>query len=277
MISKKLNLCLVMILGTSAYATGFIGPPMAEFPAKHWDFSLEYASSKEDFADMTLSGTQSTSLNEAGDPCSFGISFKDYKTSQYAGIASYGLNDDWQVSFKLGMANVKATTNSSKNGREPLDFGNNLTYGLGTKFNYYKIEDTVWGISAQLNMLSGKCGRQETGTNSEGYDYTETTNYNIDLYDLTLAIGPTLDTGGVRAYGGLYYHRVSGTYKEKRYNIDTSPFTTQTNVKGDLKASSNVGLFLGAQLLFVGNTDIKAEVTVSSKSTGFVVGGGYTF
>ena len=277
MMPKKLNLCLVMILGTSAYATGFIGPPMAEIEAKHWDLALEYASSSEDLDTLSLSGTQATTLNETGDPCSFSINFKNYKMTQYAGIASYGLNDDWQVSLKLGMANVKASADSTKNGQEPLNFGSNFTYGLGTKFNYYKIEDTVWGISAQLNMVSGKCKRQESGTNGNGYDYTESISYDIDLYDLILAIGPTLDTGGIRTYGGLYYHSISGTYTEKRYNVDTSPFWTQTNVKGDMKVSSSVGAFLGAQLLFVGNTNIKAEVSVSPDSVGFVVGGGYTF
>lgn len=280
MIGKKLILCLVLMLGASAYATGFIGPPMAEIEAGRWDLGFEYSSSSEDMDTLSLSGIESDRYDESGQAYSANANLTDLETTQYAGVVSYGLSNDWQVSAKLGMAAITAQTSSTVNGSESLDFGNNFIYGVGTKFNYYKIEDTVWGISAQLNLLNGDCSRRETGTtthDSNDYDYTESITYEIDSYDLILAIGPTLDTGGIRAYGGLYYHQFSGDYSENRYNEDDYPYWTRTDVSGDLEASSSIGLFLGVQLLFVGDTNLKGELAISSDSFGFAIGGGYTF
>ena len=280
MIGKKLILCLVLMLGASAYATGFIGPPMAEIEAGRWDVGFEFSSSNEDLDTLSLSGTQSDRYDESGQAYSASASLTGLKTTQYAGVVSYGLSNDWQVSAKLGMAAIKAQTDSTINGSEPLDFGTNLVYGIGTKFNYYKIEDTVWGISVQWNLLSGDCSRRETGTtthDSNDYDFTELISYEIDAYDLILAIGPTLDMGGIRAYGGLYYHQFSGDYSENRYNQDAYPYWTRTDVSGNLEASSSIGLFLGGQLLFVGDTNLKVELAISQDSFGFAIGGGYTF
>ena len=208
---NKLTLCIIFTLSASVYATGFIGPPMTGVEAGKWDFSIEYGSSSEDLDSLALSGLKYNSISEGdGTAKSFTTTFTGFDVTQYGVAASYGLSKDWQVSVKAGMASAEADSNGVS-----LDFGNNIVYGIGTKFNYYEVDDTIWGVSIQCDLMNADYSRDgDSGSfvrDSTTYNYSDSFTHEIDFYDLIVAIGPTLDTGGDsglwRPVFSCYYRR----------------------------------------------------------------------
>jgi hypothetical protein len=189
---------------------------------------------------------------------------------------SYGLTEDWQVGVKLGLTDVKSKFQDAE---DPTDkwstnFDNEFAWGIATKYTFLRQNKVDWGVSAQMNWLTGSYdekGREEWDGGYE--DWKEKTE--IDAFDLLVAVGPTFDMGGWKLYGGAFYYYMDGDIDWKGSEVDNDGFTESWKESGDLEADGYLGGFIGAQFSLSENTALTTEV--SATADGWALGTGITF
>ena len=117
---RILILCVVLIglSGSAALAVSPMGPPTAGLNAGQMRLGYEYAWGETDLGldGMGLSGTLS-----------------DVETNTHFANLGYGINDDWEVYLKLGVANGEM---------DEFDGDYGFAYGFGTKLTFAK-DDTL--------------------------------------------------------------------------------------------------------------------------------------
>jgi len=131
-----------------------------------------------------------------------------------------------------------------------------------------------------MNWLN--TSRSDKGT-YEDSEYYESWKEKADLktWDLLIAVGPTIDMGGWRLYGGPFYYYLSGdlSYKEtgewEEYvdGLDSGYWTYKESA--DLRAKDNFGGYLGAEIDVSKNCN--ANIEFSATASGWGAGAGLTF
>jgi len=273
---------VLAFLTSTVFAVSHIGPPTAELNKGQWSGGFNYSYSKQDlektkvkwawYDDGVLSDTGTTR-----------VKIKDVKTNLYYFNVGYGIDDWWQLYVQLGVADVKANANTGgddsyfEGGKFGLNFDNDFAWGWGTKVTFAKQDKIDWGAAFQMNWLNTSVSGKSADS---GTDWSESWKDTVDIktYDLLLAVGPTVDMGGWKLYGGPFFYYLSGdlTAKESGIGTDTGgDYTWSGRAKGDLKADGNFGGYIGAQFELAKNCN--ATIELSSTGNGWGLGTGITF
>jgi hypothetical protein len=245
--------------GGNVLAVGFLGPPTAELNKGQSSGGFDYSYSKQD---MDTSDTKwvwyvDGAFDESG---TTKVKIEDVTRNLYYANLGYGIDDAWQVYVKLGIADVKeelypgADLDYCEDGRVGLNFDNDFAWGWGTKYTFAEKESVDWGVALQMNWLDASWSQTDS-------DATETWKETVDLsdFDLLLAVGPTIDMGCCKVYGGPFYYYLSGDADATHKTVATTGTFWSGKASGDLEADSNFGGHIGAQLDLAQNWNMAVE------------------
>ena len=272
-----LLLTVVVVVGLCASSVfAVIGTPTAGLNKGQWSGGFDYSYSKQGLEKTTLKGTYA----KVGDPIvptSTKLEFDYLKTQRYYGTIGYGIDDWWELSVSLGIADVKsAYKNETAHDTEWTDrnLDNDFAWGWSTKITFAKQDKINWGAAVQMNWL-------DTSTSIDTHEGGRLYERTMDLssYDLLVAVGPTVDMGGWKLYGGPFYYYLNGTVDSKvvRYASAGGALQFIDKESGDIRAEDNFGGFIGAQVDLTNSIAWTTEVSAHQNGWGFGTGIAFKF
>jgi len=235
---------LVAITSVSAYGVGILGTPTAELDQGQWNVGFNYAYLSTDLDSTTMKGSGS----------SYKVEINDNNVQRYYGSIGYGLTSMWEVYVQLGLADVKADFKIPSEPDEGggANFDNDFAWGWGTRYTFYEQDNYRWGVTVQMNWLDTSWDDPDVTI-----DYSD--------YDLLVGVGPTIDMGTWKLYGGPFYYMLDGDVDVKGIGLKES---------GDLQEDSNFGGFIGAQCMMMERYCVTTEFAITG--SGWGVGAGVT-
>jgi hypothetical protein len=173
----------------------------------------------------------------------------------------YGLCDNWDIYFRLGMARAEGdiawgswTYNEANRFywyEEHADFGWGPAWQVGTNFTFCQNGPWTWGGRMQFGMADpddDSWSFIERG--EEGYYWCGTRNADIEMYEALAYIGPTYqpsDTWLLYSALGWQCERVTLNYTEDEYEYfeeEEDPlYRDYDDISGKLKHYSAIGIF----------------------------------
>ena len=249
---------LVVSMSVGALAQGFMGPPTAELNKNQWNVGYNYTYSDIDlnkvnlkWADLNLASSGKGKLK-----------IEDLKTQRHYVSLGYGLTSWWEVYAQLGFADVKGqgtTVGTDIPWKSGLNFDNDIVWGWGTRLTLAEEGRVKWGLSGQMNWLN-------TSVDNSISALPDSTEINIDYFDLLVAFGPTIDLGSWKVYGGPFYYYLSGNYDLKASQAGA----VWWKESADLENDGYIGGFIGTQFALSHNMDLRTEF--SATADGWAVG-----
>jgi hypothetical protein len=91
----------------------------------------------------------------------------------------------------------------------------------------------------------------------------------LDTYDMLFVVGPTVDMGGWKLYGGPIYYNLSGEYLFERNFLELNTINME---KADIEEGSSVGGYIGAIMDIAKDCDLIAELSFISDGWGLGAG-----
>jgi hypothetical protein len=265
----KIKLFLVMgllcFLSAQTFALNFMGPPTAELNQGQWSVGYNYSYSVQDL-DKTR---QNWSLINDGVVTSTGegqLRIEDLSVQRhYVGINT-GFTDWWEIYTRLGFSDVKGDIHwLDVDSKAAYNFDNDFAWGWGTKITFKKSDTIAWGASLHMNWLDTSTSKTEGASGSGPWRDT----VRIDTYDTLLAVGPTIDMGGWKLYGGPFYYSLAGDYEHER---DFFELNLVEREDARIEEDSSFGVFVGAVVDLNENSDLTAELSFTSD--GWALGAG---
>ena len=267
---------VIVSLCANVFAFAFVGPPTAELKKGQWSVGFDYSYSKQGLEKTTLEGTYFSI--DAGVPQSTStkLKFKDLKTQRYYGTIGYGIDDWWELNVSLGIADVKETykqVGTKVYEWTGINLDNDFAWGWGTKVTFARQDKIDWGVAFQMNWLDTSMSYDTLKSATELYHRTPS----LSTYDLLVAVGPTVDMGGWKLYGGPFYYYLNGDLDSKVIGYDEDGFDFIDKESGDLRAKDNFGGFIGAQVDLTNGIAWTAEVSAQQNGWGFSTGIAWKF
>jgi hypothetical protein len=269
MMDKRFLVVGLVIVSLCANVFAFVGPPTAELKKGQWSGGFDYSYSSQGLDKTRLEGTYA----KAGDPTvstSTKLKFKELETQRYYGTIGYGIDDWWELNVSLGIADVKDTykqVGTSDTAYHDINFDNDFAWGLGTKVTFARSPKIDWGVAVQMNWLDTSLSYDTT---SGGTVYKRTPS--LSTYDLLVAVGPTVDMGGWKLYGGPFYYYLNGDLDSTVIRYDSGVLRFIDQESGDLRAKDNFGGFIGAQVDLTNS--IACTLEFSAQQNGWGLGTG---
>jgi hypothetical protein len=261
----------------NVFAFGYIGQPTAELNKGQWSAGFNYSYSTQELDKTKMKWVEYIDgvLDDSG---SRKMESKDFDTQRYYGRLVYGIADSWEVYGQLGGADVKGKFREvGDDDWWSVNFDNDFAWGLGTKITFAKQPKTNWGVALQMNWLNTSCSKK--GSDEEdGYSESWKDTSDLKTWDLLIAVGPTVDMGGWKLYGGPFYYYLSGDLSTKETGTwdegeDSGSWIYKES--GDLEAQSNFGGYIGAQVDITKTCN--ASLEFSATGDGWGAGAGLTF
>ena len=256
---------LMCFLSAQAFALNFMGPPTAELNQGQYSVGYNYSYSVQDL-DKT---EQDWFIENDGVVTSIGkgeLRIEDLSVQRhYIGI-NCGFTDWWEIYARIGFSDVKGDIYRLDDGSMAgYNFDNDFAWGWGTKITFKRNDTLAWGASLHMNRL-------DTSTSKTGYvsgtgSWKDTVS--IYTYDTLLAVGPTIDMGGWKLYGGPFYYSLAGDYEYERNSYDLKLVERED---AHIQESSDFGAFVGAVVDLAENSDLTAELSFTSD--GWTLGAG---
>ncbi len=195
-------LCVMVVMFcTSAFAIAPVGPPTAGLKTEQWSAGFGYAQGEIDNFDIEWSSDIVSGISDS--------KAKDMKSDAYLAKFGYGVSDDFELYGFLGAADSRGEIEGGLiSGSEKIDGGHDFSGGFGAKWTFSKAEQLSWGLVYQMSWSEGDDSIPNQDLSAFGFGASETVDAEINSYDIFLALGPTLEMGSWRIYGGagLYYY-----------------------------------------------------------------------
>jgi hypothetical protein len=268
---------VLLFLTSNSFA--LLGPPTAELGKGQWSLSGNYFYSSQDIGRIKVDYTEVGTETPGGpyrETDSYRLDIKDFNLNRYYAQLGYGLLENWEVFAQLGAVDIEGKYREVGDRLWNKDkFDTNLLYGLGTKYTFVKKDKIAFGAALQVNYFNADSASDYNEVDP-GYTETGRETIDLDVWDITLAVGPTFDMGGWKLYGGALYNLLLGEHNFKTRGSwvggTTGTFTCRDN--GDTNVN-NYGGYLGAQF----NIQKKFNVKVEGLGTnnGWGVGTGIEF
>ncbi len=274
---------LFLLLSLSGSVFALIGPPTAELGKGQWSGGFNYSYSSLDLGKETVKyihkefdADGQETYNSTG---SYSLKIEDFDMDRYYGRVGYGLLDSLEIYGQAGAINIKE---KEQEAGDPNWYGydsdTDFAWGLGVKYTFFRQEKINWGATAQINWFGANFyDRHREVYEDEEFTVTDTKKKDIDLdlMDLFIAVGPTVDMGSWKLYGGAIYQLITAdySYKERGHwtaTDDTSGSSLYTK-DGDYHKDS-FGGYLGAQFNVYKNYDVQVEGLATGDGWGISAG-----
>jgi hypothetical protein len=236
----KIRLFLIMgllcFLSAQTFALSFMGPPTAQRNQGQWSVGYNYSYSVQDLDEskidwFMISDDATTSIGEGH------LEFEDLKSD------IHWIEDERSDGY---------------------NFDTDYAWGWGTKLTFKKSERTAWGAALHLNWLDTSTA--ETVNTGSGPRRDTVT---IDTYEVIFSVGPTVDMGDWKLYGGPFYYDLDGDY-EREVNFFKLDYIERED--GHINEDGSFGALIGAVVDLPDDSDLTTEVFFTSDGWGLGAG-----
>lgn len=265
----KIRLLLVMgllcFLSAQTFALSFMGPPTAQHNQGQWSVGYNYSYSVQDLDKsridwFMISDDATTSIGEGH------LEFEDLTVQRhYVGI-NCGFTDWWELYARVGLSDVKSDIHWIEDERNAgYNFDTDYAWGWGTKLTFKESDTAAWGAALHLNWLDTSTAKTVNIPGSGPRRDTVT----IDTYEVIFAVGPTVDMGGWKLYGGPFYYALDGDYDWER-NFFKLDYIEREDAH--IEEDGSFGALIGAVVDLADDSDLTTEVFFTSDGWGLGAG-----
>jgi hypothetical protein len=256
---KKIALLSVALIGVGSFssvvsALPSMGPPKALIGQDQWNVGLGYSYSR---MDLEASGKSREDPGSGvwGPWLSSKHDIKNLTSNLVLGQVGYGVSPNIDVYLCLGASDaqddMKETTASAYPGDKytGLDCGLGFAWGLGTRATFWQNGDMTWGGLLQVLWENPSSGDITLNPEPPTLPNRLTGDADIDLREIQVAVGPTVQLDGFSVYGGPFLHFVKGTIDTSVSGLDSSgiPPLDRVQLSEDIKEQSEFGVYAGLQ------------------------------
>jgi opacity protein-like surface antigen len=275
---------IVACLSTSAaIASGPYGAPMSLLEHGQWAWDVGYAYEELDvFGCIGFDETYAYWEGEDwGDPYRYGweecFRVTDLETQAALASIEYGLCDNWDIFFRLGMAKAEgdiAWRDWYDTGedyipywfKESADFDWGLAWQVGTNFTICQQGPWTWGGRMQFGMADPDSDSWTYRDSEDEYEWTETCSADIEMYQALAYIGPSYQPSDTwLLYSGIGWQCVHVTMdyncRGVEYEGEELYERWSEDGSGKLKHYSAIGLF-GAAWMPNDKARVSADVLI---------------
>ncbi len=228
---RRLICAIVVLSACPAWSLTFMGPPTSNLGQGQVQGGVDYSNSEYD-VEFSVAGTTAT--------------LDDVEHDSTFGRLSYGVYDNLQVFGRLGLSEV-------------ADMGDEFAWGAGFKSKLTETGDVDWGMLFQIIVASG----DDTATIK---DFSVRGDF--DIYEMQIAVGPTLGGDNFCLYGGPFAHVVSG-------DVDINIAGQKSSF--DIKEESVLGGYVGVLLKISEIVNVAIEQQWTDNAVVFAAGLSWRF
>ncbi|MBN2182879.1 MAG: hypothetical protein JW715_13290 [Sedimentisphaerales bacterium] len=263
---KKTTVLLVlafMVVGVFnpiVKAMPLMGPPRATLMEGQSSFGLEFTHSEMNLeAFGPVIETQASPYSKTTSYTKYKI--KDLQTNMVMGRIGAGMWDGWDVFLRFGMTGGKDEISEIQAdgslGRQFSDFDGSLgfSWGFGTRATFYQEGDTSWGGLIQLTWSN-----PDESSIIDDSDSSFTGDAEINIWEVQVAVGPTVELENCRFYGGPFLHFVNGDFDLSGITTVYNPNDLTVEASHDIREESQFGGYAGAQWYLGENSSLCTEI-----------------
>jgi hypothetical protein len=270
---------IVTVSGSVVSALPPMGPPKALVGQDQWAVGVGFSHSR---MDLEASGTAREDPDGAGWlPASYAEHrIEDLTSNMVLGRLSYGAFDNVDVFACLGLSDAQddmteeLATGGVGNQYSGLDCSHGFAWGFGARATFWQESDITWGGLVQVlweNPSDGDISLIPT----DGDPSRMTGDAELDLLEIQVAVGPTVQVNDFSVYGGPFLHFVSGDLDVSAAGAESIDPTAINRVElsQDVDQESEFGFFVGAQGAADQETSWYVEFQITGDAWGVGVGG----
>lgn len=270
-------LVVIGLSGSVVMALAPIGPPRALVGQDRWAVDVGISHSK---MDLEAFGEVREDPDGAGwlPPSYAKHKIEDYTSNMLLGRLSYGAYDTVDVFVCLGLSDAQddmteeLATGADGNRYTGLECGHGLAYGLGARATFWQEGDIVWGGLFQIlwhNPAEGDIDLAPT----DGDPGRLEGDVELDIQEVQVAVGPTVQLEGISLYGGPFLHFINGDLDIDVSGLDSFSALNRVDASQDIREESEFGIFGGAQGEVDQDTAWFAEFQITGDAWGIGIGG----
>lgn len=273
---------VLIILGACSsvvFALPLMGPPRAMIGQDQWNVGLGYSYSQMDLEASGKSredpgtGTWGPWLGSKHD-------IEKLTSNLVLGQVGYGVSESMDVSLYLGVSDAQDDMKESTAGVYPgdkytgLDCGLGFAWGLGARATFWKDGDITWGGLLQILWENPSDGDISLEPEPPTLPNHLTGDAELDLREILVAAGPTVQLEGFSIYGGPFLHFVDGTIETSVSGLDSSgiPPVDRVELSEDIKQASEIGVYAGLEGEADAETSWYAEYRMTADAWGVGIG-----
>ena len=280
--AKRIALLVVIFIvigltGSVVMALPPMGPPRALVGQDRWAVDVGFSHSKMDleaFVDAREDPDGAGWL-----PASYAKhKIEDYTSNMLIGRLSYGAYDTVDVFVCLGLTDAQdemteeLATGGDGNKYKGLDCNHGLAWGVGARATFWQEGDIVWGGLVQVLWENPSDGDVDL-TPTDGDPAKLSGDVELNLQEIQVAVGPTVQLEGFSVYGGPFLHFVTGDLDVEASGMDSFSALNRVDLSQDIREESEFGLFVGAQGEADQDTAWFVEFQITSDAWGVGIGG----
>lgn len=233
---KVVVLLCVALMGAGTFAYTLMGPPTAELKAVTGQKEGNY---REDRHGYTFSYSEmDIGIDGIG-------TLEDLELMRHYYTWDIALDENFNFGILLGAVAGKTDLAPGLD----LDGDYKFSWGFNFKSTFHHGEKMDLGAMVQMTWFG-------TEDNIMGVDVELE-----DVYDLQVAVGPTVDMGGWDLYGGAFYYMLDG---DLTLSVPAFGFSISTGIEED----DEFGGFIGAKFDIAESTDFIVEYLQGNDSFG---------
>ncbi len=281
--SLAFGLIIIGVCSSVVSALPAMGPPKALVGQEQWSVGLGYS-----YSQMDLEATGKSREDPGTEIWSEWFSSKHdiegLASSLVLGQLGYGISPNLDLFVYLGASDaqddMKESTAGSVAGDEytGLDASFGFAWGLGARATFLQDGDVTWGGLIQVVWANPAEGDIELSPEPPGLPNPLTGDAELDLREIQVAVGPTIQLEGVAVYGGPFLHFVDGDIETSVSGLPAGgPPLDRVELKEDIQEQSMLGIYAGLQGEADENTSLYAEYRMTADAWGIGIGAMYRF
>lgn len=253
-----------------------MGPPRALVGQDQWGIGLGYSYSR---MDLEAFGKAREDPDGGGFAPTLYAKHRveDFTSNVILGRLDYGVSETLDVFLYLGVTDAQDEMSEERaaggqgNEYSGLDGGFGLAWGLGTRATFWQDGDVTWGALLQV-IFENPGDADITLTPTDGDPSRLTGDAEIDLWEVQIATGPTVQLEGVCVYGGPFLHFVRGDLDADISGTDSFSALNRVELSQDVRQESEIGFYAGLQGEADADTSWYAEYRITGDAWGIGIG-----
>jgi opacity protein-like surface antigen len=276
-----LSVALIVVGLSSSVVSALpsMGPPRALIGQDQWNIDLGYSYSQMDL-DASGKSREDPGSGIWGPWLGSKHDIGDLTSNLVLGQLGYGVAPNLDVFVCLGVSDaqddMKETLSSGAPGDEytGVDCGLGFAWGLGARATFWQDGDVTWGGLLQVIWENPRNGDVTLRPEPPTLPNRLTGDAEIDLREIQVAVGPTVQLEGFSVYGGPFLHFVKGDVDLSVSGLDASgvPPLERVKLSEDIEQASEFGFYAGLQGEVEAETSWYAEYRITADAWGIGIG-----
>ncbi len=277
--SLTVSLIIVGACSSVVSALPAMGPPKALVGQEQWSIGLGYS-----YSQMDLEGSGKSREDPGSGVFGPWLSSKhdvqDLTSNIILGQLGYGVSENLDLFVSLGVSDAQDDLKESTAGAYPgdkytgLDAGFGFAWGFGARATFLEDGDVSWGGLVQVLWENPGDADISLSPEPPALPNRLTGDADLELREIQVAVGPSLQLEGVCVYGGPFLHFVEGDIEASVSGLDASgvPPLEQVELSEDINEESAFGVYAGLQGEASENTSWYAEYRMTGDAWGIGIG-----